>query len=397
MFGKMKELKLQSLNLKRMAKDKYDFIQEILEDKKLTPAQRERVFELTKVEIQKDGHLGKDLEQRISVIEQKIKSDFNNSADSIRNSNRSLKKHRPKEMVKFLYNFSQNDSFKYFTHKPDSTNVDYSVIFIEIEKKLKDLGTSNLNLKTVSFVKDFLQSEGKLKIEFPESFESEMTYGNKEVQKQLFESQNPFRIEINGKYFSDVVNRFKNSIEFRLGSEEYPFKKYLKKFIKQKLGVDFVNNLVFTESFNNLSQSLNLFIDVNNLYRGIEKVLEWILKYKSFSTNVIIDMEEEKEYYELIIFHKDSFIERNPENSKFIGNSGDLQTVRKYLFSIVDFGLEADLLTRGEKRSFDFLFLSNEAEMYIEPGNVFFSESIKRQLNDSVGGVKYKFRMYKNL
>ena len=106
--------------------------------------------------------------------------------------------------------------------------------------------------------------------------------------------------------------------------------------------------MVFTESFNNLSQSLNLFIDVNNLYRGIEKVLEWILKYKSFSTNVIIDMEEEKEYYELIIFHKDSFIERNPENSKFIGNSGDLQTVRKYLFSIVDFGLEADLLTRGE-------------------------------------------------
>ena len=397
MFGKMKELKLQSLNLKRMAKDKYDFIQEILEDKKLTPAQRERVFELTKVEIQKDGHLGKDLEQRISVIEQKIKSDFNNSADSTRNSNRSLKKHRPKEMVKFLYNFSQNDSFKWFTHKPDSTNIDYSVIFIEIEKKLKDLGTSNLNLKTVSFVKDFLQSEGKLKIEFPESFESEMTYGNKEVQKQLFESQNPFRIEINGKYFSDVVNRFKNSIEFRLGSEEYPFKKYLKKFIKQKLGVDFVNNLVFTESFNNLSQSLNLFIDVNNLYRGIEKVLEWILKYKSFSTNVIIDMEEEKEYYELIIFHKDSFIERNPENSKFIGNSGDLQTVRKYLFSIVDFRLEADLLTRGEKRSFDFLFLSNEAEMYIEPGNVFFSESIKRQLNDSVGGVKYKFRMYKNL
>ena len=382
-----------------MAKDKYDFIQEILEDKKLTPAQRERVFELTKVEIQKDGHLGKDLEQRISVIEQKIKSDFNNSADSIRNSNRSLKKHRPKEMVKFLYNFSQNDSFKWFTHKPDSTNIDYSVIFIEIEKKLKDLGTSNLNLNTVSFVKDFLQSEGKLKIEFPESFESEMTYGNKEVQKQLFESQNPFRIEINGKYFSDVINRFKNSIEFRLGSEEYPFKKYFKKFIKQKLGVDFVNNLVFTESFNNLSQSLNLFIDVNNLYRGIEKVLEWILKYKSFSTNVIIDMEEEeeKEYYELIIFHKDSFIERNPENSKFIGNSGDLQTVRKYLFSIVDFRLEADLLTRGEKRSFDFLFLSNEAEMYIEPGNVFFSESIKRQLNDSVGGVKYKFRMYKNL
>lgn len=131
MFGKMKELKLQSLNLKRMAKDKYDFIQEILEDKKLTPAQRERVFELTKVEIQKDGHLGKDLEQRISVIEQKIKSDFNNSADSIRNSNRSLKKHRPKEMVKFLYNFSQNDSFKWFTHKPDSTNIDYSVILLK--------------------------------------------------------------------------------------------------------------------------------------------------------------------------------------------------------------------------------------------------------------------------
>lgn len=54
-----------------MAKDKYDFIQDILTNKRLTPSQKERVLKLTKSEIEKDRTLGKDLEERVLKLENK--------------------------------------------------------------------------------------------------------------------------------------------------------------------------------------------------------------------------------------------------------------------------------------------------------------------------------------
>ena len=55
-----------------MAKDKYDFIQELLENKKLQPTQKERVLLLAKEEIKKDGALGKELEERVKKLEEMI-------------------------------------------------------------------------------------------------------------------------------------------------------------------------------------------------------------------------------------------------------------------------------------------------------------------------------------
>jgi len=53
--------------------NKYDFIQQLLENKKITPAQRERVFLLTKEEFKKDGIRGKELEDRVKKLEEKAK------------------------------------------------------------------------------------------------------------------------------------------------------------------------------------------------------------------------------------------------------------------------------------------------------------------------------------
>ena len=62
-----------------MAKDKYDFIQELLENKKLQPTQKERVLLLAKEEIKKDGALGKELEERVKKLEEMM----NNSNDDL--------------------------------------------------------------------------------------------------------------------------------------------------------------------------------------------------------------------------------------------------------------------------------------------------------------------------
>lgn len=53
-----------------MARNKYDFIQDILTDKKLTPSQREKVLLLTANEIKKDKKMGLALEERVTKLEE---------------------------------------------------------------------------------------------------------------------------------------------------------------------------------------------------------------------------------------------------------------------------------------------------------------------------------------
>lgn len=60
-----------------MGKDKYEFIHELLNDKKLTPTQRESVLNLTAKEIIKDKEVGIILEERVKRIENKIGLDDN--------------------------------------------------------------------------------------------------------------------------------------------------------------------------------------------------------------------------------------------------------------------------------------------------------------------------------
>jgi hypothetical protein len=60
-----------------MAKNKYDFIKEILESKKMTSTQRERVLLLAKDEIEKDSNTEKDLHKRVKKLEEPLTSNVN--------------------------------------------------------------------------------------------------------------------------------------------------------------------------------------------------------------------------------------------------------------------------------------------------------------------------------
>lgn len=51
---------------------KYDFIQKLLNDKRLTAAQRDRVLALTQKEIEKDSSQFKIIEERIEYLENSI-------------------------------------------------------------------------------------------------------------------------------------------------------------------------------------------------------------------------------------------------------------------------------------------------------------------------------------
>lgn len=113
-----------------MPKDKYDFIQELLENKKLTPAQRERVLLLTKEEIKKEGLLGKGLEERLSMLEELLNKKVKDidskeqeppaENDSEKNSQPLPKYFDPSHLYKYLFDYNQNPILKSTCHKIDS-------------------------------------------------------------------------------------------------------------------------------------------------------------------------------------------------------------------------------------------------------------------------------------
>lgn len=110
-----------------MAKNKYDFIKELLEDKRIKQNQRERILELASKEINLEG----SLEERVQKIENIIFDNlaFNN-ATSNDLSNDSSKQNTNYEEIKAyyksqdLYNFLKDFHQNYFILKPTSHAVD---------------------------------------------------------------------------------------------------------------------------------------------------------------------------------------------------------------------------------------------------------------------------------
>lgn len=105
-----------------MAKTKYDFIKELLEDKKINQNQRERIIELASREISLEG----TLEERVQKIEDIIfkenqpKTTLDNSNTSKDKVNPLPKYQEPSDLYVFLFEYNQNPVLRYTCHDIDS-------------------------------------------------------------------------------------------------------------------------------------------------------------------------------------------------------------------------------------------------------------------------------------
>jgi len=389
--------------------NKIDFIEKLLKHKELSHSQRGRIIGLALNEFKKDGVSLDEIIKRIETIEgfiEKSKNTKNNpgvkqsknkAQQSIaKNLAIPIKNHSPKEMVKFLFQFSTNDSFKWFTHKPDLRVDDINYLNLLDNFKRFKLPYS-LNYATIMFIRSFFQKKpdsnsDKLHIYFPE-FMTELNYSNERVLSEIKNGINPFDIRIGEIYFVDIINKFKCAIEFRLDKEKYKFSVLFKQFITDKVSIDFKKE--YTNDFKKNAKSLSTYVDVNNFFRGINLILvEWINGYKSLSNELIIDLkdEEENDYYLLTILHKGSKIEYEPYSPKLNGLGGNLEPLRKYWFSVVDFEIQADFSKNDT--SYKIIFLDSKTKMTVK--NPKLTENVILPLQDSVGGVKYLIKIYKN-
>jgi hypothetical protein len=116
-----------------MSKDKYDFIQELLENKKLSLAQRERTLLLIKEEIRKEVLIGKGLADRVARIEElikeKVKGISSTTKDSTAKNNSDesygkLKYLDPSSLYKYLVDYNQNPILKSTCHEIDSNELE---------------------------------------------------------------------------------------------------------------------------------------------------------------------------------------------------------------------------------------------------------------------------------
>lgn len=117
-----------------MAKNKYDFIQEILANGRVTPAQKERILLLSIQELKKEESIvleklkeiesfyhKNDILRRIEDSLNALKSE-KNTGRSASHDNKIIPEPNPKHMADFMSLFNQRDGLKYLTHDYDENS-----------------------------------------------------------------------------------------------------------------------------------------------------------------------------------------------------------------------------------------------------------------------------------
>lgn len=336
-----------------MAKNKYDFIKELLEDKKIKLPQRERIFELVSKELSIDGTLAERVQEIEKIIFNK-KSELENSE---KQDSKNKATHNPAKVTEYLKKFKENTALKFTTHIWDENK--YATIQDFIDELNKDKSYSELfpcNRALYGLIQYFtyipnqkLNEHGipvygwrnfpeiRIGWQFPNSLIIDWCKKNFDAQenkKSPFEYPLPKEFQpkkpIKGKMittFENVVDVFKTEIQFR---ENYLFNELKKRKAKMN-DYEFVG----TEKFENL----DFYTYTSGVLSAIDTMLSEIKKNETAKT---IHFEYRIEEEELIIdiTQIDSFAHRLLYKNnllQFLG--GGLNSIVADLISLCDFSV----------------------------------------------------------
>lgn len=360
------------------AKHNYNtFIGSLLSNPLTTKKDRERIVAL----MLKERDKGFVTEERVKeLIQQYYFVPTTPSGDSYT--------HNPKNMVSFLYQFSINDKFKWFTHEPDADfEFDYDKymndVVVNDKKEYKQISTG-VNSSTWNNVLNFISDT---KVKTSDYNGNIIKYTWKDLKQWCFEHkfQHPYDALVDNYKFAKYIDIFKNTIEFRNIPK---FSDRFEDFICDKALISPDVKPIFADSFYSIGGQLRAYIDIRQLFSAIKEICKWIIENKSKGNRVEISVGENDNSYLLSIFHIDSYMTIDAKKIK--GLSGDFHKVRNMLLNVADWSIDADV----NNISLHISCLDNTTK-YVN--NKVVTENAVTELSKKMNGVKHLITIYKNI
>lgn len=356
--------------------NKLSFVNNLLDysvKKKVDEKTREKIFTLIGKELENSSMSKEEVEK---IIDEKIAGIV--KKDWASKSTKREKIHNPEKVVNWLKLFTLGEShIKYSTHLWDDNKYSSYELFINglikeyIEERLFDLENYNSNLfweKIYPFIfqnkltsiqisgeKPYGWGKHKIKIgwQFPDTlkewcslfFDNKNVGGKKPMEMEIPQELLP-ETRINGKtikYFEDVVNLFKEEIEFRNNNLYIE----VMTLVKQELPL-------FKITFEELEtlKGRSFYTNTEYVIKAISRILKLIKSYpenNQVSIKGFTTMDENNLILEIFQLNSFSLKELNHPKIKLEDNSGDLSILRTTLWSLCDFSIESKF--RDEKNN----------------------------------------------
>lgn len=308
------------------------------------------------------------------------------------------KPHSPKDSVCFLYKFSQDEFFKWFTHDPEQTPIDYIQNYSEADAKFQEEARiRSINQETYKTIRNFICDTGNpakdaYGVDIPFSWRNAITWVNDNPGKD------PFReCYFDGEPFKHYVASFKNAIQFRTDDEEMRFGPRLVEFICDHCGLsdEVKDKLDVDDSVVSIGDTLRAYLDVRMFFCAIRQIFEWIEEKRALTAKAIVKLEVLPDSYVLSIFHKGSTLDI--DDTKIKGQDGDFEKVRFNLFCVADWTIEADRRFEGKNNPVRIECLNADTVGIFGGGKNYLSENKVTPLEKKVEGVKHIIKFYKNI
>lgn len=373
-----------------MGKNKYDFIQDLLTNKKLSTSQREKVLKLTAEEIKKDKELGIALEERVKKLE----------------GRKDIKKHtvvpkkrlnyiNPIDTFRFLFELNEDpilrtichdlniayseelieilgiDQYDFETHQKEirkSYNIHQSKFESKVSEKLTALiyyyinGSDEKNKEwssdKIQFnwarkeLTDWAKDHGGIPPSLSEKYSRKAKCDSPDIK--VFTSK---LTEDTITNFTGLVLHFKKL--FRI-THDAPLKPLLE--IRNKAILE--NNkvkIVFKEF-----EKVELYTDVDKLIQAYGKLVNLILEKHFLDEIPIIELsfykyQKKKNTIHFVIHHLNTHYKKSAEEAKQIGDSMHV-IISNQLNGICNFHINADFL--GEEVAWVNLWDGKERRAY---------------------------------
>lgn len=336
-----------------MAKTKYDFIKELLENKKINQSHREKILELASREISLEG----TLEQRIQKIEEIIfkenqaKSALAKSGNPPANVGNTPKYLDPCHLYKFLFEYNQNPILRTSCHDIDANELMSILEFCKTEsyifnEHLKSIVTAyeehekayNAPFQVKALIRGYLTgkdykgnfigwSSNNIKINWSsvdlsiwanENSEIPPNSSNLLLREKKYKS---YKIEPQIKSpitekvvqtFTQLVLHFKNLFHLKSGPQS--LKEIIQRLNSEK---GYGDQIVVEIDNREFSDNLEHFVDVEKLMQAYTKIIELIIDQHKVNEKPKVKLKYYEKNYKVLfsIHHINGVYNKTIENT----------------------------------------------------------------------------------